>query len=148
MYPSVFFNFQNFRTQAQKKMTTKPITKVENFPDISGEQTCRISEENSAYGIAIDELNKQVATLYAKLREHAQSITTMLQSVSGSCKSLSETATRIKAEYDSFNGKVNFGKCSLNSGILDSLSTCFNGWSVQIKDQSRVIDKYLVNSIS
>ena len=95
-------------------MTTKPITKVENFADIMGELTCRISDENAGYGIAIDELNRQVATLYAKLKEHAISITKCLHEVSGHCKSLAETATRIKTEYEIFNGKVSYAKSQLN----------------------------------
>lgn len=133
---------------AQKKMTTKPITKAEHFSDVQGEVTCRISDENAGYGIAIDDLNRQVSSLYAKLKDHAQSITKCLHEVSGHCKSLAETATRIKTEYEIFNGKVSYAKSQLNSNIIDSLSNCFNGWAVQIKDQSRVIDKYISSTIS
>ena len=73
-------------------MTSKPITKAEHFADVQGEVTCRISDENAGYGVAIDELNRQVAPLYAKLKDHALSISKCLHEVSGHCKSLAETA--------------------------------------------------------
>jgi hypothetical protein len=127
-------------------MKEKPMTKLESFPDLQGELTSRISEENSNYGVAVDELNKNLSILYIRLKEQGKMVSKILKDLSISCTAMGETANALKAQYDAFNEKVEFSKSAVNSSIFESLATCFNSWSKQVVDQAKVLNKYVVNS--
>jgi hypothetical protein len=122
--------------------------KVEHFIDLEGEVKCRISDDNGSYGVAADQLNRDIQPLNEKLREYSMSLLRSLNEASAHAKSLADTANRIKKTHDLFNTKVEFAKSTINASIYDALSTCFNGWSSHVSDQSKTIENYLIKSFN
>jgi hypothetical protein len=47
-----------------------------------------------------------------------------------------------------FNSKVDFAKTEINASIYEALTTCFNGWSSHIDDQSKTIENHLIKSFN
>jgi vacuolar-type H+-ATPase subunit I/STV1 len=129
-------------------LSAKVAVKVENFIDKEGEVKARISDDNGGYGVAVDELNRSVQPLNEKLREYSVNLMKSLNEASAYAKSIAETSERIKKAHDLFNTKVEFAKSEINASIYDALSTCFNGWSSHISEQSATIENYLIKSFN
>ena len=139
---------QNFRSQVTKKLFAKVPLQVNHFIDTEEEVKCKIADDSSTYGVALDELNRTVQPLNEKLREYSESLVKCFNESAGYIKSLAETAERIAKAHDLFNSKIDYAKSEINSDIYTSLSKCFHSWSSHISDQSKTVENYLIKSFN